>query len=282
MRRFRRLFFFFSLQEINSAWSELWNSSPSGRLLETKHTRCTQPKKRTSQATMSTVPRLSSAVLRRAWRQLPTRLSPLPATCSRLLVSATAAAPPLPSSRAYSSALDDAAAEVPPPLLATLKGDLKAAMRARDAPRLAVLRSVISTTLNASKTSSPVRTDAALVALLRKAAAAQREAAAGFRAAGRADLADKEDAQVAVLEEYAARSGVESLGLDQVARVVADVCAGLDPAASDWAARRSLKKNTALLMAQLMRPGGALAGKDFDKKDLFGLVEKELESRATE
>ncbi|KLU81811.1 hypothetical protein MAPG_00892 [Magnaporthiopsis poae ATCC 64411] len=67
-----------------------------------------------------------------------------------------------------------------------------------------------------------------------------------------------------------------------MAAVVADVCAGLDPAASDWTARKSLKKNTALLMARLLGQGGALAGKDFDKKDLFGLVEKELASRVTD
>lgn len=232
---------------------------------------------------MSTVRRLPSAALRRAWRQLPSRPSPLP-TCSHLALFAAApaaAAPQLPS-RTHSSAASGDAEVPPPPLLAKLKGDLKAAMRAKDAPRLAVLRSVISATLNASKTSSPVRTDAALVALLRKTAASQREAAAGFRAAGRADLADKEDAQIAVLDEYAAQSGVETLSPDQVAAVVADVCAGLDPTASDWTARKSLRKNTALLMTRLMGQGGALAGKDFDKKELFGLVEKELASRATD
>ncbi|EJT77838.1 hypothetical protein GGTG_02941 [Gaeumannomyces tritici R3-111a-1] len=292
MQRFRQLFFC-PLQEINSRpGASLGTAADPTDCLETKqsslHTHTI--KNRTSQVIMSAVPRLSSAALRRACRQLPTRQSPLPAaTCARLVLApatiavAVAVAPPsLPSSsRAYSSAPGDELPP-PPPLLATLKGDLKAAMRAKDAPRLAVLRSVISATLNASKTSSPVRTDAALVAMLRKAAASQREAAAGFRAAGRVDLADKEDAQVAVLEEYAARSGVESLDPSQVARVVAEACASLDPAASDWAARKSLRRNTALLMAQLMKPGGALAGKDFDKKDLFGIVEKELESRATE
>ncbi|OHE98818.1 hypothetical protein CORC01_05907 [Colletotrichum orchidophilum] len=104
----------------------------------------------------------------------------------------------------------DAAAATPaqPKLLAALKTDLKTAMRAKDAPRLSVLRSVLSATNNAAKTDSPIATDAQLVALLRKTQRATQDAAVQFRAAGRDDLADKEDLQAKVMAEYIAGSGV--------------------------------------------------------------------------
>ncbi|OAA59561.1 hypothetical protein SPI_05759 [Niveomyces insectorum RCEF 264] len=108
-----------------------------------------------------------------------------------------------------------------PPLLAKLKGDLKAAMKAKDAPRLTVLRTILAATLNASKTAQPIRTDAQLVALLRKTARASQEAAAEFRGADRADLAEKEEAQIRVLEEYAQASGLASVSSDPPA-----ACAG--------------------------------------------------------
>ncbi|KAK1641146.1 Yqey-like protein-domain-containing protein [Colletotrichum phormii] len=100
------------------------------------------------------------------------------------------------------------ATPVTPKLLATLKTDLKTAMRAKDAPRLSVLRSVLSATNNAAKTDSPIATDAQLVALLRKTQRATQDAATQFRAAGRDDLADKEDTQAKVMAEYIASSGV--------------------------------------------------------------------------
>ncbi|KAK1961049.1 GatB/YqeY domain-containing protein [Colletotrichum sublineola] len=122
----------------------------------------------------------------------------------RPTVPSRAVATPLRAFRLYSSD----AAPAQPQLLATLKTDLKTAMRARDAPRLSVLRSVLSATNNAAKTDAPIATDAQLVALLRKTQRATQEAAAQFRAAGRDDLADKEDLQAKVMAEYIATSGV--------------------------------------------------------------------------
>ncbi|KAF9881934.1 hypothetical protein CkaCkLH20_01080 [Colletotrichum karsti] len=113
------------------------------------------------------------------------------------------ASSPLRNARFYSDA-----APASPPLLANLKTDLKTAMRAKDAPRLSVLRTILSAFNNAAKTSSPIVTDAQLVALLRKTQRAGQEAAAQFREAGRDDLADKEDLQAKVMAEYIANSGV--------------------------------------------------------------------------
>ncbi|KAK4126303.1 GatB/YqeY domain-containing protein [Parathielavia appendiculata] len=108
----------------------------------------------------------------------------------------------------------------PPPLLAKLKDDLKTAMRAKDANRLAVLRSILAETLNRSKTEKPVTTDVQLVHLLHKSAHKSQEAAAEARAAGREDLAEKEEAQQRILEEYAANSGLKEIGEAELRQIV--------------------------------------------------------------
>ncbi|KAG7287989.1 hypothetical protein NEMBOFW57_007509 [Staphylotrichum longicolle] len=115
----------------------------------------------------------------------------------------------------------------PPPLLAKLKDDLKTAMRAKDTNRLAVLRSVLAATLNASKTDKPIRTDAQLVSLLQKTAGKSQEAAQEARAAGREDLAEKEEAQQRILEEYAASSGVREVGEAEIRQLVESTKAAL-------------------------------------------------------
>ncbi|KAI1133767.1 Yqey-like protein-domain-containing protein [Nemania abortiva] len=159
--------------------------------------------------------------------------------------------------RGYS---DDAPA---PPLLQKLKADLKTAMRAKDAARLSVLRGALSATLNASKTLNPVKTDAALVALLRKQARASADARAEFAAAWREDLVAKEDAQIAVLEEYIAGSGVEVIEGDELEALVKDVVAGL---------------NDTPKMGNVMKvfnaPDGPLEGKTVDRAELVRVIKR--------
>ncbi|KAG4427157.1 hypothetical protein IFR05_017360, partial [Cadophora sp. M221] len=87
-------------------------------------------------------------------------------------------------------------------------------MQNKDSNRLSVLRALLSQTLNASKTSSPINTDMQMLALLRKSANAAKAAAEEFKGAGRQDLADKEDLQRGILEEYA--GGVEVLGEEEI------------------------------------------------------------------
>lgn len=132
-------------------------------------------------------------------------------------------------------------------------------MRAKDAARLSVLRGVISSTLNASKTPFPIATDVALIALLRKQARQCTDARDEFAAAGRSDLVDKEAAQIAVLEEYIAGSGVEEIGGKQLEAVVEDAVAvvggGGKPKMGD-------------VLKLLLEPGGLLDGKDIDKAAL--------------
>ncbi|EFQ27635.1 hypothetical protein CGRA01v4_02989 [Colletotrichum graminicola] len=183
-------------------------------------------------------------------------------TLLRPTVLSRAAATPLRALRLYSSD----AAPAQPRLLATLKTDLKTAMRAKDAPRLSVLRSVLSATNNAAKTNAPIATDAQLVALLRKTQRATQEAAAQFRAAGRDDLADKEDLQAKVMAEYIATSGVVTV-------TEADVRVLIQKAIGDAAAAG---KNGLGEVMKLINV--AIQGKDLeiDRKRVADLVKEAL------
>lgn len=98
---------------------------------------------------------------------------------------------------------------------------MKIAMRNKDSNRLNVLRSILSQTLNASKTSNPVNTDMQVLALLRKSATASKAASEEFKSQGRQDLADKEYSQIEILEEYA--SSVELLGSTEIEAAVRSV-----------------------------------------------------------
>ncbi|KAI3318628.1 GatB/YqeY domain-containing protein [Xylariaceae sp. AK1471] len=165
------------------------------------------------------------------------------------------------SSRNYS--------DVPtPPLLLKLKADLKTAMRAKDAARLSVLRGILASTLNASKTSSPITTDAALVALLRKQARSCADARAEFAAAGRDDLVAKEDAQIGVLGEYMAGSGVEELGGEKLVGIVRDVVTKIGDG----------KAKMGEVMKALLAPGGPLDGKNVEKSELARVVKEVMGS----
>ncbi|TVY31656.1 Altered inheritance of mitochondria protein 41, mitochondrial, partial [Lachnellula cervina] len=108
-------------------------------------------------------------------------------------------------------------ATTPPPMLLKIRKDLKSAMQNKDANRLSVLRALLSQTLNASKTSSPINTDMQMLALLRKSSAQSRAASEEFKKNGREDLASKEEDQIKVLEEYA--GDVSVVGEEEVRRV---------------------------------------------------------------
>jgi uncharacterized protein len=94
-------------------------------------------------------------------------------------------------------------------------------MQAKDTNRLSVLRSILTQTLNASKTSTPINTDLQMLALLRKSANASRIASEEFKGAGRQDLAEKEESQVRIMEEYA--DGVETIADEDIVAAVKGV-----------------------------------------------------------
>ncbi|SLM33703.1 Uncharacterised domain YOR215C, mitochondrial [Lasallia pustulata] len=148
------------------------------------------------------------------------------------------------------------------PLLLKLRSDLKTAMKTKDTNRLNVLRSLLAEITNASKTSSPITTDLQLLSLLRKRAAMSRTAAQEFGAAKRTDLKDKEEAQVAVLEEYAGE--VDTIGEEEITRVVGEVIGRM---VSD-----EKKLDLGSVLKNLLGPGGAFNGKPVEKAEVAKIV----------
>ncbi|KAJ5608557.1 hypothetical protein N7537_005176 [Penicillium hordei] len=153
-----------------------------------------------------------------------------------------------------------------PPLMATLRTDLKTAMRAKDTTRLNVLRALISETNNAAKTASPIQTDIQLLSLIRKRLNASKDAAKEFDVAERPDLKEKEDAQVAVLEEYA--SQVKTLPIAEIKEVVINQIAAMIDA--------NTKPNQGTVLKALFAAGGPLDGKPVDRKEVATEVKNAL------
>ncbi|CAN8102180.1 unnamed protein product [Discula destructiva] len=162
--------------------------------------------------------------------------------------------------RCYSSETDAA----PPPLLSKLKTDLKTAMRAKDAPRLAVLRTILAATTNASKTSNPIRTDMHLIALMRKTARGNQEALEEAKAANRQDLVDKEDAQLQVIHEYIAGTGIKIVEGEELKAIVEEVV------------QRSEGKKKGEITKELMSRDWSAEGKLVDKGTLAKMLQEML------
>ncbi|KAG5919501.1 hypothetical protein E4U42_006494 [Claviceps africana] len=124
-----------------------------------------------------------------------------------------------PSSRCY-SATTTPPEDATPPYLQKIKAELKTAMRAKDTPRLSVVRAILSANVNASKTPKPIRTDADLVRLMRRLQKSAQDAIADAKAAGRDEIITKENEQVRILDEYIANSGVETFGEAQITKLI--------------------------------------------------------------
>ncbi|SDO32633.1 hypothetical protein SAMN04515671_0572 [Nakamurella panacisegetis] len=112
-------------------------------------------------------------------------------------------------------------------LKATLRSDLTAAMKARDALTLGTLRMALAAVTNEEVAGSSARelTDAEVTTVLAREVKKRKESAEAFENAGRAELAEKERAESAVLQRYlpAQLSDAEISALAQEA--VAEVAA---------------------------------------------------------
>lgn len=83
-------------------------------------------------------------------------------------------------------------------------------MRSKDTPRLNVLRAIISEVNNASKTSNPVTNNMQVLTMLKKRKTASKAAAAEAVEAKRQDLRQKQESEIAILDEYAGQVDVMS------------------------------------------------------------------------
>ncbi|MFN7570844.1 MAG: GatB/YqeY domain-containing protein [Betaproteobacteria bacterium] len=80
--------------------------------------------------------------------------------------------------------------------------DMKDAMRAKDAARLATIRLLQAAIKQREVDERIVADDALVLAIVEKQIKQRKESIAQFRTAGRADLVDKEEAELAVLQGY--------------------------------------------------------------------------------
>lgn len=102
-----------------------------------------------------------------------------------------------------------------------LQADMKTAMRDGDATRRDTLRMAIAAAQNAAKDKrAPLSDDEALDVLTREVKK-RRESIEAYQAAGRQDLADKEQAEVDILSPYLP----EQLGEDEVRVLVREAIA---------------------------------------------------------
>lgn len=87
-------------------------------------------------------------------------------------------------------------------LKAQLKADIITAMKAREADKLQTLRLLSADIQRREVDSQTELDDAAILAVIEKACKQRRESIAQFEQAGRTDLVDKEQAELAVLITY--------------------------------------------------------------------------------
>ncbi|KAG9235807.1 Yqey-like protein-domain-containing protein [Amylocarpus encephaloides] len=152
-----------------------------------------------------------------------------------------------------------------PPMLLKIRRDLKAAMLAKDTSRLTVLRSLLASTLNASKTSSPITTDLQMLALLKKSISTSKASIVDFSTAKRQDLIEKEEGQIKVLEEYA--GGVEVVGIEEIRRVAGSVAEEIGGAGK--------RVNLGNVLRGVME-GDRFGGKDVERGEVVKVI-KEIE-----
>ena len=101
--------------------------------------------------------------------------------------------------------------------------DMKSAMRAKDSARLLAIRMLLAAVKQKEVDERIVLDDAQLVGIIDKQIKQRRDSIAAFELAQRADLVDKESAELKVLQAYLP----QRLSADEVAAAVAAIVAKL-------------------------------------------------------
>jgi uncharacterized protein YqeY len=101
--------------------------------------------------------------------------------------------------------------------------DMKTAMRAKDAERLGTIRLLLAAMKQKEVDERIELDDAAVVAIVDKLVKQRKDSVTAFTQGGRTDLADKEAAEIKVLEIYLP----QRLSADEVAVEVKAIVAGL-------------------------------------------------------
>jgi uncharacterized protein len=104
--------------------------------------------------------------------------------------------------------------------------DMKTAMRAKDSERLGTIRLLLAACKQREVDERIVLDDAAVVALVDKLIKQRKDSVAAFEAAARQDLADKESAEIKVLQAYLPQRMSAEEVLAAVRGIVAELGAG--------------------------------------------------------
>ena len=140
--------------------------------------------------------------------------------------------------------------------------DLKEAMRAKDGTKLGVLRMLKSALKYAAIEKSGAEaelSDAEAIQVIRKQAKQRQDSIESFEKGGRAELADKEKAELAILNTYLP----QGMSPDELAKVVRETIA-------------ELGATSKAQMGAVMKALQAKAGGRADGKTLSSEVQKQL------
>lgn len=109
--------------------------------------------------------------------------------------------------------------------------DMKAAMRAKEADRLSTIRLLLAACKQKEVDERVELDDAMVVAIVDKLIKQRKDSIDAFRKAERADLADKEEAEMKVLQAYLPQRMSADEVLVEVKAIVAEIAAELGRAA---------------------------------------------------
>jgi uncharacterized protein YqeY len=108
------------------------------------------------------------------------------------------------------------------PLKDRITEDMKAAMRAKDAPRLSAIRMLTAALKQREVDERKELTDADVVGIVDKLLKQRRDSIAQFEQGGRQDLADKEKFEVSVLAAYMPQALSETEVAAAIAAAIAE------------------------------------------------------------
>ncbi len=142
-----------------------------------------------------------------------------------------------------------------------ITSDMTAAMKDRSAGRLSTLRMVKAAVQNREIEKGGELTDEELTKLFQSLVKQRRDSVEQYERGGRNDLADKERAEIRVIEEYLPRAATR----EEIERAVAEAIAEIGAA--------SMKEMGAVMKAALAR----LAGRNADGKAVSEAVKAKLQ-----
>ncbi|MDA8660053.1 GatB/YqeY domain-containing protein [Luminiphilus sp.] len=109
-------------------------------------------------------------------------------------------------------------------LVATIKAEMKAAMKARDKPRLGTIRLIQADFKRIEVDERIDIDDARALTILDKMVKQRRDSATQYRDANREELAAQEDLEIAVIQEFLP----EQLGEAEIAQAIDEALAAID------------------------------------------------------